>query len=90
MRQINGAMVIKHPLLGESHTAGTLHKTKAYDFSTHEGILVTDIAAAFPIVMDKVTTRINSRGNQEVIARVKYGHGLIRDKLITKLKITTP
>lgn len=81
-------MVVKHPLIGSAHAAGTLHETKAYDFSKHEGILVTDIAAAFPIVLDKITSRINEFGNEEVIARVKYGHGLIRDKLITKLAIT--
>lgn len=88
IRQINGAMVIKHPLLGSKHDAGTLHKTKAYDFSKLEGILVTNIAAAFPIVLDKITSRINEWGNEEVIARVKYGSGLIRDKLITKLAIS--
>lgn len=88
IRKINGALVIKHPLLGSNHAAGTLHETKAYDFSKHEGILVTDIAAAFPVVLDKVTSRINDFGNEEIIARVKYGKGLIRDKLITKLAIT--
>lgn len=87
--KINGALVVKHPLLGGKYDAGTLHATKAYDFSGHEGILVTDIAAAFPVVLDKLISRTNDFGNEEIIARVKYGAGLIRDKLITKLAVTT-
>ncbi len=91
IKEINGALVIKHPLLGSAHAAKTLHKTKAYDFSKItigsdskplEGFVVTDIAAAIPFALNKTSTRINKFGNEEIIMRYKYGKDAIRPGLI--------
>lgn len=92
MKRINGAAVIKHPLIGSAHAAGTLHKTKAYDFSLDktggkklEGFVLTDIAVAAPMVMTKTSTRINEFGNEEIIVRYVYGTGAIRPNLISAI-----
>ena len=89
VRQINGAMIIKHPLIGKKLAAGVLHKTKAYDFSINktggkplEGIVVTDIAAAIPFSLNNTAQRVNGWGNTEIIMRYVYGKGAIRPGLI--------
>lgn len=97
LRLINGAAVIKHPLIGSNHPAKTLHETKAYDFSTItpnagsaaalEGFVLTDIAMAMPFSLRQTRTRINKFGNDEIIARYVYGKGAIRPGLIKAITV---
>lgn len=91
IRQINGSVIVKHPLIGSDFAAKTLHETKTYEFATVnngtkdvalEGFVLTDIAAAIPFALNKTTTRINKFGNEEIIARYVYGKGAIRPGLI--------
>lgn len=91
IREVNGSIIVKHPALGKTFAAGELHKTKTYDLAATaagkkvEGILVTDIAAAFPMTVNKFTTRINRFGNEEIIGKYKFGKGLIRPALVKVL-----
>ena len=97
MKQINGTVVIKHPLIGKDYSAGVLHKTKSYDLATItpnagsasalEGFVLTDIAIAMPFTLRKTTTRINKLGNDEIIAKYAYGKGAIRPGLIKALTV---
>lgn len=97
LRLINGAAVIKHPLIGGNHAAGTLHKTKAFDLSTItakggaaaklEAFVLTDIAIAMPFTLRQTRTRINKFGNDEIISRYVFGKGAIRPALIKALTV---
>ena len=94
MRLINGSVVIKHPLLGGKFAAGSLHSTKAYDFSLDkvggkalEGLVLTDIAVAIPFSMKKQVSRVNKFGNTEIINRYVYGKGAIRPALCSALTV---
>lgn len=88
IKQINGAMVIKHPLIGQDIAADDIHHTVALDLSKYDGFLMVDVAAAMPVNFIKTTPRQNENFNREIALKYKFGKGLLRDKLIVPLKIT--
>lgn len=92
MRQIGGALIVKHPLVGKNIKAGDIHKTKAVDMATKkiEGFAFVDVAAALPINFIKSAPRINENFNQEIGMKYKFGKGLLRDALIVPLVSEAP
>lgn len=89
MRVINGALIVKHPLIGQNIAAGDIHKTKALDLSKYDGFVMVDVAAAMPVNFIEVASRKrNQNFNPELAIKYKFGKGLLRDKLIVPLKIT--
>lgn len=90
--EINGIALRVHPFIGKVISAAqSFSKDKAYDFSALANLILHTEAVAMPFALNSVipTTGENS-GNPKVIAKYRYGVGVVRPGLVRAILTVAP